>query len=117
MRKFYFTAPFTNRKMEGVFRFTKYWVNSRLAISIIAKEADNNEDMFAPFCSVTVNLPMAKLDDEKLVFLDVNNAPWLEGFMVENGFGLPTGRFRTSGFCNYPEYILNLREMKRFATE
>ena len=107
-----FTNPWTGKEMDGVFVISRYFVNDRIAVNLWAKEHDNEDDFLSPFTSVTVNLPYAKMGSTNAVFLDVNNAPWLEGFMMENGFGYPTGRFRTSGFCNYPEYLLNLESIK-----
>ena len=112
-----FTNPWNGKQMDGVFVIDRYFVNKRVAIRLWAKEHNNEDDIFSPFTSVTVNLPQAKMDSTNAVFLDVNNAPWLEGFMMENGFGYPTGRFRTSGFCNYPEYLLNLKSIKLYAME
>ena len=70
---------------------------------------------YSPYCSVSVNLVKVSPQTNSCIFVDNNNAPWLEEFLSENGFGLPTGRFATSGYCNYPEYMLNLKKMKRYA--
>ena len=49
-----------------------------------------------------------------LIFIDVNNAPWLEEFMISNGFGMPTGRIRTSGFVNYPLYLCDMKKIHKY---
>lgn len=116
-RTFTFVDPWNGDKMDAYFEFGKYWFNDRIAIQLYAKSQKEKEDFFEPYCSVTVNLPSAKMDADNLVFVDVNNAPWLEGLLAENGFGLPTGRFRTSGFVNYPEYLLNLDRMKKYTCQ
>lgn len=113
-KTFKFLNPWNGKEMAGFFKFSKYWMNDRLAISIIAKIKDDEDDWFQPYCNVTVNLPSAKMDSPNAVFIDTNNAPWLEDFLRKNGFGLPTGRFRSSGFCNYPEYLLNLQTMLNY---
>ena len=110
---FEFLNPWNNKPMVGYFTIHKYWYNGRTCLKIRAKEK-LSEEFFEPFCNVTVNLPNAELSSENLVFLDVNNAPWLEQFMFDNGFGSPTGYFRTSGFCNYPLYLCNMDKIHRY---
>ena len=110
---FEFLNPWNNKPMVGYFTIHKYWYNGRTCLKIRAKEK-LSEEFFEPFCNVTVNLPNAELSSENLVFLDVNNAPWLEQFMFDNGFGSPTGYFRTSDFCNYPLYLCNMDKIHRY---
>ena len=110
---FEFVNPWNNKQMVGFFTIHKYWYNGRTCLKIRAKEK-LSEDFFEPYCDVTVNLPFANLDSDNLVFLDVNNAPWLEKFMVDNGFAMPTGRFRTSGFVNYPLYLCNMKKIQSY---
>lgn len=110
---FEFLNPWNGKPMVGYFTIHKYWYNGRTAVKISAKEK-LSEEFFEPFCDVTVNLPNAELSSDNLVFLDVNNAPWLEQFMIDNGFGMPTGRFRTSGFVNYPLYLCDMKKIHRY---
>ena len=110
---FEFLNPWNGKPMVGYFTIHKYWYNGRTCVKIRAKEK-LSEDFFEPFCDVTVNLPNAELSSDNLVFLDVNNAPWLEQFMIDNGFGMPTGRFRTSGFVNYPLYLCDMKKIHRY---
>ena len=110
---FEFLNPWNGKPMVGYFTIHKYWYNGRTCVKIRAKEK-LPEEFFEPFCDVTVNLPNAELSSENLIFLDVNNAPWLEQFMIDNGFGMPTGRFRTSGFVNYPLYLCDMKKIHRY---
>ena len=110
---FEFLNPWNDKPMVGYFTIHKYWYNGRICLKIRAKEK-LSEDFFEPFCDVTVNLPNAELSSDNLVFLDVNNAHWLEQFMIDNGFGMPTGRFRTSGFVNYPLYLCDMKKIHRY---
>ena len=110
---FEFVNPWNGKNMTGYFTIHKYWYNGRACVKIRAKEK-LSEEFFEPFCYVTVNLPNAELSSDNLVFLDVNNAPWLEQFMIDNGFGMPTGRFRTSGFVNYPLYLCDMKKIHRY---
>ena len=102
------------RTMLGFFKFDKYWYNNNIAIQLYAKDKDDAEDFFEPYCSVSVNVIKVKPQSDSCIFVDTNNAPFLEDLLQSNGFGLPTGRFATSGFCCYPEYLLNIKLMKEY---
>ena len=58
-----------------------------------------------PFGNLTVNLGRPLPD--KYAFLDVNNIPDAERFVVENGLGVFTGMMEQSGFVAYPLYVFN----------
>ena len=110
---FEFENPWNGKTMTGYFTIHKYWYNGRTCVKIRAKEK-LSEDFFEPYCDVSVNLPFADLESDNLIFIDVNNAPWLEEFMISNGFGMPTGRIRTSGFVNYPLYLCDMKKIHRY---
>lgn len=116
---FEFPDPWNKGKMlKGFFVLSKYWYNQNLSVQIYAEDKDlefDDRPYYSPYCSVSVNLVKVSPQTNSCIFVDNNNAPWLEEFLSENGFGLPTGRFATSGYCNYPEYMLNLKKMKRYA--
>lgn len=110
---FEFENPWNGKTMLGYFTIHKYWYNRRTCLKIRAKEKLSGE-FFSPWCTVSVNFPLAELKSNNLIFLDVNNNPWLEKFMTDNGFGMPTGLFRTSGFVNYPLYLCNMEKIQRY---
>jgi len=116
---FEFTDPWNKgKKLKGFFVFAKYWYNQNLSVQIFAEDPDLEFDgrpYYSPYCSVSVNMVKVNPQSDSCIFVDTNNAPWLEEFLADNGFGLHTGRFATSGYCNYPEYLLNLKKMKRYA--
>lgn len=113
---FEFPSPYVRSKtMVGFFKFEKYWYNKNLCIQMFAKEKDSREDYFEPYCTVSVNLIKANPQTSNCIFVDVEHAPWLEEFLSDKGFGLPTGRYVTQGYCTFPEYLLNLKTMKRYA--
>ena len=115
MKLFEFHNPRKPEKtMLGFFKFEKYWYNNNTAIRLYAKDKDDAEDFFEPYCSVSVNVIKAKPQSDSCIFVDTNNAPFLESLLQEKGFGLPTGRFATSGYCCYPEYLLNIKKMKEY---
>ena len=75
---------------------TEYTNNGRLAIIRIDQDGDDFADM-------TVNLPGERCP-EGCAFVDTNDSPWLEEFIVRNGLGEFTGACGYSGFCSYPQY-------------
>ena len=111
---FEFADPWDGKPLVGYFKFEKYWYKSNTAVHIFAKHKGVDEEFFEPYCSVSVNLVQVSPQSDKCIFVDTNNAPWLEDFLQSNGFGLPTGRFATSGYCCYPEYLLNIKLMKEY---
>ena len=73
-----------------------YANNDSLAIQLFEKDG-------SPFATITVNLDNALQNDE-YAFLDTNNCPWAEDFVIKNGLGEFTGFLGASGFCSYPLY-------------
>ena len=110
-----FSNPWNPEKtLIGFFKFDRYWYNKNTSVQLFAKGKDNTEDFFEPYCMISVNVVQVRPQSASCIFVDTNNAPWAEKFLQENGFGLPTGRFATSGFCCYPEYLLNVKKMREF---
>ena len=65
-----------------------------------------------PLTIITVNL--GDLLEKNMVYIDTNNCSWAEDFLVDNGFGLPTGEYKASGFCIYPLYQLDLERISKY---
>ena len=84
---------------------TQYANNGNLAIQLTEKE-DGWEE---PYAMLTVNL------DEKLAdgyaYVDTNNLPDAEGFILRNDLGVFTGRISHSGWCSYPLYQFDLARL------
>lgn len=60
-----------------------------------------------PFAVLTVNLSSLRLTTYQS-FVDTNNCPWAEKFLVENNIAKPVPHVsRRSGFCSYPLYSFN----------
>jgi hypothetical protein len=69
------------------------------------------EDGFPePYGDVTVNLLSSM--PPYCAFVDTNNMPELEDFLVKNGIAEFTGLAQTSGFCSYPLYQFNVEKMR-----
>lgn len=69
------------------------------------------EDGFPePYGDVTVNL-LASVPPY-CAFVDTNNMPELEDFLVENGIAEFTGIEQRSGYCSYPLYLFDVEKMR-----
>ena len=65
------------------------------------------------FAVLTVNLESFDLDgDEEYAFVDTNNNPWAEKFLVDNNIAEPTHINIPQGFCMYPLYKFDLTKLK-----
>lgn len=83
------------QKREYNYEHTK----GRVALQLFSKSE-------GPFATISVNLVDEDLTDDKCFFVDTNNCPWAEDFLVKNNIAEPTGEFGVSGYCIYPEYRL-----------
>ena len=85
---------------------TKYLCNKRFAAQMVD---ENNY----PVAIITVNIdkPLS-VNKPNVNFVDTNNLPNIEEFLVENKIAKPTGNFVISGFCVYPEYEFDLTKFE-----
>lgn len=90
----------------------KNYYNGNLAIQV----TDYSEGYPSPYAKLTVNLgELPKgAPKEDSAFVDTNNCPWAEEFITNLGIAVPSGIFRQSGFCIYPLYYFNLKEVKKY---
>lgn len=86
----------------------KYVGNNSLAVLAMSLEDGYDED----FATITVNLPWGFADDTH-AYIDINNCPWAEKMLVENGYAKPTGDKMSSGFCTYPLYEFDLTKFNK----
>jgi len=63
------------------------------------------------FAVLTVNISDRVLSSMS-AFVDTNNCPWAEKFLIENNIAVPTGITETSGFCTYPLYLFDLSKLE-----
>lgn len=110
-----------NKQLEMNSRFTgkvkleleinSYLDNHRMYIGLI--EADG--EYLEPFANLTVNINAPCPD--YCGYVDTNNCPELEDFIVEHGLGEFTGMIGSSGFCSYPLYMFNVERLREVAPE
>lgn len=73
---------------------TKY-TDGNLCILLVCNDGE-------PFGKLTTNLG-EKLP-ENIAYVDVNNIPDSERFIIDNKLGERTNKVKPSGFCVYPQY-------------
>ena len=79
--------------------------NNNTALELVCEDG-------TPLAIITVNL--GDLLERNMAYIDTNNCPWAENFLVDNDFGLPTGEYKVSGFCIYPLYQLYLERISKY---
>ncbi len=68
-----------------------------------------------PYGDVTVNLGVEVPDF--CGYVDTNNMPELEKFLVDNDIGEFTGFMERSGFCMYPLYMFNVDKLRELCPD
>lgn len=82
----------------------QYYPNHNIGLQLI----DPKE---GPYAVATVNI--AELP-KGYAALDTNNLPEIEDIMFIYGLGEPTGIYLTSGYCEYPVYKLDIKEISKY---
>lgn len=83
----------------------------------------NNKSLFVgtetmeegPYCDVTVNLLDAV--PHYCAFVNTNNMPELEDFLVKNGIATFTGLEQKSGYCTYPLYMFDAERLRELCPD
>lgn len=92
----------TGRSYPVTLQFNRYIIGQTLCVLLREAKAP-----WSDFAQITVNL-QSPLQDETHAFLDINNCPWVEEFLCDNGIAKPVeGITMKSGFCTYPLYEFN----------
>ena len=79
--------------------------NNNTAIELVCEDGKQ-------LAIITVNL--GDLLERNMAYIDTNNCPWAENFLIDNDFGLPTGEYKVSGFCIYPLYQIDLERISKY---
>lgn len=108
MNVFMFATPFGESFTATLVE--RRYCNGSLAIEMLMPDGE-------PYGLLTKSLPGAEPLDENCAFFDENNFPGIGKWLESNGLGEPTNRVCECGFCVYPEYRVNkknlYKEMKR----
>lgn len=90
-------------KMLDVFPEKTKYLNGRLALRLLT----NGDYGLEPYGTITVNLPECTPLDSDCAFVDTNNFPDIDVWLLLHGIAEPTGRAAQSGYCCYPEFKFN----------
>lgn len=92
---------------EQVTLFASTYENKSLFVGMTTMEDGIPE----PYCDVTVNL--LETLPPYCAFVDTNNMPELEDFLVKNKLAEFTGLEQRSGYCTYPLYRFDTERMRK----
>ncbi|MDE6603275.1 MAG: DUF4313 domain-containing protein [Lachnospiraceae bacterium] len=117
--------PEQEEKAEGTLELkTKFGTTENVTLTVNTY-VDNNslyvgmttmEDGFPePYCDVTVNLLSSV--PPYCAFVDTNNMPELEDFLVKNKIAEFTGIEQRSGYCSYPLYLFSGEKMRELCPD
>lgn len=103
--RFYFSSPYEKEPLEGYLSIANYSCNNRTAIQLFYY--DEELEMYAPYATITVNIPDAEIADPNCIYLDTNNFPQAIALLVgQLKCAEPTNHHAKSGVCFYPEVRL-----------
>lgn len=88
-----------------------YMNNNSLYVGMTTMEDGFRE----PYGNVTVNLPYPV--PPYCAFVDTNNMPELEEFLVQNGIAEFTGLERQSGFVSFPLYLFHTEKLRELCPD
>ena len=88
-----------------------YADNDSLYVGLITQKDGFPE----PYANITVNLSTAV--PPYCAFVDINNMPEIEDFLVKNGIAESTGLKQTSGYCRYPLYVFNEEKLRELCPD
>ena len=74
---------------------------------------DRSEGDLEPFSNLTVNIN-AQNSGPDCAFVDTNNFGSAEKLIREYKLGKPTGKIGYSGYCSYPEYRFDMKEIYKY---
>lgn len=92
----------------------RYMDNGRIYIGLLEADGEYPE----PFTDLTINIDAPC--PPYCGYVDTNNCPELEEFIVKNGLGEFTDMIGHSGYCQYPLYMFHeekLRELEPYGME
>ena len=96
-----YRTPFS--EYDVTLKRSTYQTNKTLAVCMF-DETDGS-----PVATITVNIDdlFVKANAEE-AFVDTNNCPGIEQFLIENDIAEPVGIYGMSGYCTYPLYRFNI---------
>jgi hypothetical protein len=112
-----YLLPIFNREIEVRVGYGVYSDNSSLAVVLMCREADIDEDLLDDedyvydesafdeiIATITVNLESSINLPVGEQYIDVNNYPLIASWLIENNLATPSGGADTGGHILYPAY-------------
>lgn len=82
--------------------------NSLSASLYYEPTSESGETHLELFAVITINLRESEHLPFGTQFVDINNYPWIDEWLIENSIAEPIGKIAKSGFCIYPAFKFNL---------
>ena len=92
---------------DVMFSMDRYLADSSLYVGTFSFEE-------GPIATLTVCLDDKTLESNE-AYIDTNNCPWAEDFLTKNGFAMPKGEWKRSGYCVYPLYAFDMDKLSEYA--
>ena len=73
---------------------------------------DCNDKDFYPCIDITTNI--GEVCPETCAFIDINNYPGIDNWLMANGIAEPTGNWGISGCYLYPEFHFNMNKVYEY---
>lgn len=89
---------------------SQYADNKNLFLELVATDGEYPE----PYGNITVNLGEVP---DYCGYIDTNNMPEMENFIMENDLGDYCGISKRSGFCEYPLYVFNVDRLRELCPD
>lgn len=103
-------SPWSGKELVEI-EINSYGNNKRIYIGLNSEY----DGVMEPYGDLTVNIDAPCPDYSG--YLDTNNNPDLERFVVENNLGEFTGFSGQSGFCSYPLYSFNVERLRELCPD
>ena len=98
--------PYEPEEIEVRIVVNNYVDGNKLYLGLLSKE----DGYWEPYCDLTKCLDGEVPAD--CAYVDTNNLPWVEKFIVENKLGYFTHMVGHSGFCTYPLYHFDMERIR-----
>ena len=112
-------------KTEGTLELkTRFWNTQNVTLEVNAY-VDNNS-LYVGLTAMPYGVPeyygdmtvnLLESVPPYCAFVDTNNMPELEDFLVKNGIAEFTGLMQKSGYCSYPLYLFDVEKMRKLCPD
>ena len=122
MKTIAYKNPWTGEELKACFVVDKYANNGRMYIGMLTWNEEYS--FYEPWCDITVNIPYVGKRKPTECFVDTNNCPQIDEWLVENhiakyatescGDSCLRTKYGYSGFCRYPAMVFNMSRINEY---